>query len=220
MTETIRVLVADDHMIVRQGLRLILETGDGFELVGEAVNGQEAVVLAKELKPDVILMDLRMPVMDGLSAIEEIQRLALPCAVVILTNFNEDDMMVQGLTAGAKGFLLKDTEPEALFNAIRAAARGETLLQPDVLYRLLARTNSEPARHAATSAAATNLTEREMEVLRAVARGLRSKEIAYQLGISERTIKAHLAAIYFKLGVDSRSAAIGEASRRGWLDEA
>ncbi len=210
---TIRILIADDHLIIRQGLRLILETEDGFELVGEAADGAEALRLCAELHPEVVLMDLRMPGMDGLTAIERLHAEMPEIAVVILTTFNEDDLMLRGLRAGAKGYLLKDTSREALFNAIRAAARGETLLAPDILVRLLnrAETPSQPA------AGSINLTDREREVLAAVARGERSKEIAYRLGISERTVKAHLASIYNKLGVDLRAAAIAVAAQKGWL---
>jgi NarL family two-component system response regulator YdfI len=215
MSEAIRLLIADDHLIVRQGLQLILETEDGFELVGEATDGSEAVKLAGELHPDVILMDLRMPGMDGLTAIEQLSEEQPEIAIVILTTFNEDDLMVRGLRAGAKGFLLKDTNRETLFDSIRAAARGETLLKPEVMARLLAQTQAP--REAKSGPENVNLTEREMEVLRAAAQGQRSKEIALVLGISERTVKAHLASIYQKLGVDSRAAAIAAAAGRGWL---
>jgi NarL family two-component system response regulator YdfI len=215
MAEPIRVLVADDHLIVRQGLRLILETEDGIQLVGEAADGAEAVLLAGQLNPDVILMDLRMPGMDGLAAIERLQVEQPQVAVVILTTFNEDDLMVRGLRAGAKGYLLKDTSRASLFAAIRAAAHGEALLSPEVLARLLSRV--EAVREPLSIAEGIQLTDRELEVLEAVARGERSKEIAYHLGISERTVKAHLSSIYNKLGVDSRAAAIAVAAQRGML---
>jgi len=216
MSDTIRLLIADDHLIVRQGLRLILETEDGFELVGEASDGAEAVQLAGELRPDVILMDLRMPGMDGLTAIEQLAEKQPEIAIVILTTFNEDDLMVRGLRAGAKGFLLKDTDRETLFDSIRAAARGETLLKPDVMSRLLAQTRTQSgSNHPSEN---VDLTEREMEVLQAAAQGKTSKEIAFALGISERTVKAHLGSIYQKLGVDSRAAAIATAAGRGWLE--
>ncbi len=213
VTDPIRILIADDHLIVREGLRLILETEDDFALVGEAGDGAEALRLAVELQPDVVLMDLRMPGMDGLTAIERLHTAQPRVAVVILTTYNEDDLMVRGLRAGARGYLLKDTGREALFNAIRAAARGETLLRPEVLAKVLAHT--EPA--SARSDGALALTDREREVLQAVARGERSKEIAARLGVTERTVKAHLTAIYNKLGVDSRAAAIAMAAQRGWL---
>lgn len=213
MNPPIRILIADDHLIIRQGLRLILETEDGFELVGEAADGAEAVRLCAELKPEVALMDLRMPGMDGLTAIERLRSEQPQIAVVILTTFNEDDLMLRGLRAGAKGYLLKDTDRQTLFSAIRAAARGETLFQPEVLARLLSKVDGRSL----ASSATFDLTEREREVLAAVARGERSKEIALRLKITERTVKAHLASIYNKLGVDSRAAAIAVASQHGLL---
>ncbi len=212
----IRILIADDHLIIREGLRLILETEDGLELVGEASDGAEALRLAAELQPDVILMDLRMPGMDGLTAIERLRVEQPHIAVVILTTFNEDELMRRGLRAGARGYLLKDTDRQTLFNNIRAAARGETLLKPEIMARLLAQTGSHTA--APVRPSGPELTEREREVLAAVGLGERSKEIALRLGITERTVKAHLASIYSKLGVDSRAAAIAVAAQRGWLE--
>ena len=211
----IKILIADDHLIIRQGLRLILETEGDFELVGEASDGAEALSLCKTLQPDVVLMDLRMPNMDGLTAIETLKEKQPQIAVVILTTFNEDELMFRGLQAGARGYLLKDTDRSTLFDTIRAAARGETLLKPEIMSRVLARTaplgaTAKPDEH-------VNLTDRELEVLQSVARGERSKEIAVQLGISERTVKAHLASIYGKLGVDSRAAAIAVAAQMGLL---
>jgi NarL family two-component system response regulator YdfI len=210
MSDSIRVLIADDHLIVREGLRLILETADGIELVGAATDGTQAVRLAKELQPDVILMDLRMPNVDGLTAIECLRSEQPQIAVVILTTYNEDDLIIRGLRAGARGYLLKDTDRDTLLNTIRAAARGETLLKPEIVARLLASQSDKPRSD-------LDLTDRELQVLAAVARGERSKEIAAQLGISERTVKAHLAGIYNKLDVDSRAAAIAIASQRGLL---
>ncbi|HEX7620964.1 MAG TPA: response regulator transcription factor [Anaerolineales bacterium] len=213
MSDPIRILVADDHLIIRQGLRLILETEEGFELVGEAADGAEAVRLCAGLHPAVVLMDLRMPGMDGLTAIERLRVEQPQIAVIILTTFNEDDLMLRGMQAGAKGYLLKDTDRETLFNSIRAAARGETLLKPEIMARLLLKvgTVNTPAN------ARTELTGRESEVLLRVAQGERSKEIAVHLMISERTVKAHLASIYNKLGVDSRAAAIAVAAQKGLL---
>jgi two-component system, NarL family, response regulator YdfI len=216
VTDRIRVLVADDHALVREGLRLILETEPDFELVAEAGNGAEAVELAAAHRPDVILMDLRMPELDGLEAIARIRRAEPDAAIVILTTYNEDDLMRRGLQAGARGYLLKDTDRETLFRSIRAAAGGETLLQPEMLTRLL---SAAPAASASPGSSEAGLTERERQVLDGVARGERSKEIAVNLGITERTVKAHLASIYNKLGVDSRAAAISAAVRRGWLPE-
>jgi NarL family two-component system response regulator YdfI len=218
MSTPIRILVADDHMIVREGLRLILETDAEMTLIGEAVNGQEAVELAAQLNPDVILMDLRMPILDGLSAIEIIRSQQPEIAIVILTNFNEDEMMVKGLMAGALGFLLKDTDRETLLATIRAAAKGQTLLKPEVMARLMAQTKPSAAR-ASEATNPLSLTARELEVLQAIARGERSKEIALSLGITERTVKAHIASIFSRLGVDSRASAIAAAARLGILDQ-
>ncbi len=221
----IRILIADDHRIVRDGLRLILESQEEFTLAGEAADGEEAVLLSAELHPDVILMDLRMPRMDGITAIEEIRKRDPRAGIVILTTYNEDDLMVRGLRAGALGFLLKDTDRETLFRVIRSAARGESLLQPETLARVLSQAEgpgtgqSEFYLFAGKPAEVSGpvLTDRELEVLHAVAKGKRSKEIARDLGITERTVKAHLASVYNKLGVDSRAAAIAIAAQRGWL---
>ncbi len=212
----IKILVADDHLIVRQGLRLILETENDFELAGEASDGAEAIRLCRELKPDVVLMDLRMPNMDGLTAIEKLKVEQPDIAVVILTTFNEDALLYRGLQAGARGYLLKDTDRATLFNTIRAASRGETLLKPEIMSRLLAQAKQPAVDSISTES--VNLTDRELEVLASVARGERSKEIAAQLRISERTVKAHLASIYNKLGVDSRAAAIAVAARMRLLE--
>lgn len=212
----IRLLIADDHLIIRQGLRLILETEDDFNIVAEASDGAEALKLCEEHSPDVVLMDLRMPGMDGLTAIEKLREIQSGIAVVILTTFNEDELMLRGLKAGARGYLLKDTGRTALFDTIRAAARGETLLNPDIMARVLSAASTGKFSKAGGSKS-VELTGREQEVLEAVARGDRSKEVAYQLGISERTVKAHLASIYGKLGVDSRAAAISVAIQKGIL---
>ncbi|GAB4116283.1 MAG: two-component system response regulator YdfI [Roseiflexaceae bacterium] len=217
----IRVLITDDHLIVREGLRLILETADGIEIVGEAADGHACLALVEQTNPDVVLIDLRMPHMDGLTAIEHLRRSHPDLAIVILTSYNEDSLMLRGLQAGARGYLLKDTSREQLLDTIQAAAKGETLLKPELLARLL------QIRHSPTSPsplielaepAELPLTEREREVLQAAARGERNKEIAYRLAISERTVKAHLASIYQKFGVDSRAAAVAIAAQRGLLE--
>src|SRR5574341_471970 len=160
MVEPIRILIADDHEVVRDGLRLLLEDEADFIVVGEAGDGAEAVRLTGELQPHVVLMDLRMPGMDGLEAIEQIRIRWPDLAVVILTTYNEDELMVRGLRAGARGYLLKDTKRQTLFDALRAAARGDALLQPDILARVL---NQSPSTQNASRDAGF-LTEREREV--------------------------------------------------------
>ncbi|MGD8585373.1 MAG: response regulator transcription factor [Chloroflexota bacterium] len=218
MSDSIRVLITDDHFIVRQGLRLILNTAADIELVGEATNGKEALQETAEHQPHVVLMDLRMPVMDGLTAIEQLGQRHPQVAVIILTTYNEDEMMLRGLKLGARGYLLKDTERETLLNTIRAAARGESLFKPDVVQRALSvQAASPPPRQTPSSSDAIELTPRELEVLQAAATGERNKEIALRLDISARTVKAHLTSVYNKLGVDSRAAAIAIAARKGWL---
>ena len=213
----IRVMITDDHLIVREGLRLILETAEGIEIVGEASDGAECLRLVPNLSPDVILMDLQMPRMDGITAIGQLRDQHPEIAIVILTTFNEDELMIRGLQAGARGYLLKDTSRENLLDTIQAAARGETLLKPEILARVLsARSTPVPT---SVSPADSTLTERELEVLRAAARGERNKEIAYKLGITERTVKAHLASIYQKFNVDSRAAAVAVAGQKGLLSE-
>ena len=213
----IRVMITDDHLIVREGLRLILETVDGIEIAGEASDGAECLALVPECKPDVILMDLQMPRMDGITAIGHLRSEYPEIAIVILTTYNEDDLMIRGLQAGARGYLLKDTNRENLLDTIQAAAKGETLLKPEILARVLAaRPASIPGPlHPVDS----TLTERELEVLQSAARGERNKEIAYKLGITERTVKAHLASIYQKFNVDSRAAAVAVAAQKGLLGE-
>jgi len=206
----IRILITDDHLIVREGLRLILETADGFEVVGEAADGSECLRLLPDLSPDVVLMDLQMPGMDGVTTIGHLRREYPEIAVVILTTYNEDELMLKGLQAGARGYLLKDTDRQTLLDTITAAARDETLLKPEILKRVL-------ALQKALTNQDTSLTDRELEVLRAVALGERNKEIAYKLGISERTVKAHLTSIYDKFGVDSRAAAVAIATQNGLL---
>jgi NarL family two-component system response regulator YdfI len=212
----IRILITDDHLIVREGLRLILETADGFEVVGEAADGAGCLHLLPDLAPDVVLMDLQMPGMDGITAIVHLRREHPEIAIVILTTFNEDELMLQGLQAGANSYLLKDTDRQTLLDTIAAAARGETLLKPEILNRVLA------LRHDHITAPTllnedSPLTDRELEVLRATALGARNKEIAYKLGISERTVKAHLSSIYIKFKVDSRAAAVAIATQMGLL---
>jgi NarL family two-component system response regulator YdfI len=210
------VVVADDHPIVREGLRMMLqEISDDFELVGEAADGESAVDLIREHQPNVVLMDLRMPRVDGLEGMRRIRSHWPEVAVLILTTYNDDELIIRGLQAGARGYLLKDASTDTLLEAIRTAARGEMLVQPEIMERILA--------HAARGATAgrpsvgLDLTDRELQVLSAVARGERSKEIAADLHIAERTVRAHLTSIFNKLGVDSRASAVAVAMERGLL---
>jgi NarL family two-component system response regulator YdfI len=221
--ERIRVVIVDDHQIVRDGLRLILQIeGKDIEMVGDASDGATALRLIEKAQPDVVLMDLRMPGMDGLEAITQIRARWPNIAVVILTTYNEDDLMLRGLRAGACGYLLKDVNRETLLHSIRRAARGETLLQPEVFTRLLSLTQSSSSSSDATiervkKAVSLELTERERSILTGMARGERSKEIAARLGITAATVAAHLTNIYAKLGADSRASAVAIALQRGLL---
>ena len=228
ISKSIRVVVVDDHNVIRIGLRTMLEEGgDEFCLVGEAADGATAIRVVSELQPDVVLMDLRMPGMDGLQAIEYIRQQWPQIAVIILTTYNEDALMIRGLQLGASGYLLKDTDLSVLLDAIRTAARGERVIQPDVMERLLSHAaratqiSSSPSsthmREKAHGKGKINLTERELEVLAGVARGERSKETAARLGITERTIGAYMTNIFTKLNVDSRASAVAVALEKGLL---
>lgn len=210
----IRILIVDDHMIVRQGLKLIFETETSVQVVGEAVNGREGVQLADELRPDIILMDLQMPEMDGMSAVTAILAARPDSRIIILTTYNEDELMYRCLRAGAKGFLLKDVGREGLMHTIQAAMRGETLLSPEIMQKLLDYSRGR----AGDQQSGGPLSERELEVLLAAARGGTNQQIALELGISERTVRAHLTSIFNKFGVSSRGAAIAQAAQQGLLD--
>lgn len=220
----IRVMVVDDHGVIRMGLRTLLdEGGTDFQLVGEAADGATALHIIAELQPDVVLMDVRMPGMDGIEAVERIRREWPRVAVLILTTYDEDDVLIRGLQAGAYGYLLKDCDLEVLLNAIRTAARHELLVQPSIMERILghaaraARLPDPPGTRPTHGRRSLDLTNREREVLERVARGERGKEIAAGLGITERTVGAHIAGIYAKLGVESRAAAVAVAIERGIL---
>ncbi|SDE45773.1 two component transcriptional regulator, LuxR family [Priestia aryabhattai B8W22] len=207
-----RILIVDDHLVVREGLKLLIETSDKYVIVGEAENGRIAIDLVEKLKPDVILMDLYMPVMSGLEAITELRRTNPEIPIVILTTYNEDQLMMKGIEAGAKGYLLKDTGIENLFESIDSAIRGETLLQPEITKRIQ---NYKTKLLKEQSKSKVMLTPREMTILQAIARGSTSKEIAYDIGIAERTVKSKLTSIYNKLGVDSRTEAVVVAIQSG-----
>jgi DNA-binding NarL/FixJ family response regulator len=206
----IRLLIADDHPVVRDGLSGMFSGDDGFEVIGEAANGAQAVTLACALKPDVILMDLRMPEMDGVAAIAELARRKLPARVLVLTTYDTDSDVVRAVEAGATGYLLKDSPRDELLRAVRAAARGEAALSPSVATRLLGQVRA-PAQEP--------LSQREFEVLEMVASGTTNREAAAKLFISEATVKTHLLHIYAKLGVSDRAAAVAEAFHRGLLQQ-
>lgn len=204
----IRVVIADDHAVVRTGLAQLVATFDGVELVGAAADGAEAVALVTERTPDVVLMDLEMPVLDGIEATRRIEEAHPEVAVVVLTSFSDRERILGALDAGAVGYLLKDAEPDELARAIRAAARGESPLDPKAARALLG------ARQGATSAAEA-LSEREREVLVLVAEGDPNKVIAQRLGISEKTVKAHLTSVFRQIGVTDRTQAALWAERNG-----
>jgi two-component system, NarL family, response regulator YdfI len=230
MSEPIRIIIADDHTMVRQGIRVLLETDPRMRVVGEAADGLEAVECVEEHDADVVLMDLRMPRLNGISALREILRRDPRQAVIILTTFDEDALMREALEAGARGYLLKDMTRETLLRTVEAAAHGGTLLEPDLLARILSARadqtsggtdrafwDSAPPEKRQPAAEGSPLTERERDVLRAIAAGNTSRSAAAELGIAERTVKAHLTSVFNKLGVDTRAAAIAFAVERGWL---
>ena len=198
----ISVLIVDDHPIVRQGLQTLLELHDDIRVAGEAADGKSAVALCARLKPDVVLMDLVMPEMDGISATRQICALGQGTRVIALTSFVEDDKVIPAIQAGAVSFLLKDVSPVDLIDAIRAAYHGEARLQPTVMRKLMNQVAAEPA---ARPAPVPELTERELEVLRLVAEGLSNREIADRLVISEKTVKTHVSSLLSKLGLEDRT---------------
>jgi DNA-binding NarL/FixJ family response regulator len=208
MTEVpIRIIIADDHPVVRDGFRGIIAAEPGFEVLGEAGNGAEAVSMAKALRPDVILMDLRMPVMGGVEAIRELARAGLQVRVLVLTTFDTDQDVRPAIEAGATGYLLKDTGRADLVKAVRAAARGEAVLSPTVATRLMSQVRAPQE----------SLSDREIEILRLVADGCSNKEAAKRLFLSEATVKTHLLHLYAKLGVKDRAAAVAAGFRKGLL---
>ncbi|GAA5170445.1 MULTISPECIES: response regulator [Amycolatopsis] len=203
---TITLVIADDHPVVRDGLRGIFEGAEGFEVLGEAADGAEAVVLADRLRPDVVLMDLRMPGTDGVTAIRRLAERGNPARVLVLTTYDADSDVLPAIEAGATGYLLKDSPREALFQGVRAAARGEAVLSPAVASRLMGQLRA-PARE--------ELSRRELDVLRLIADGCTNKQAAARLFISEATVKTHLLHVYAKLGVKDRAAAVATAFQRG-----
>ncbi len=208
----IRVLIVDDHAMVRQGIATFIELQDDVELIGEAANGREAIARVEKLKPDVVLMDLVMPEMDGVTATREIKVRYPDVKVLVLTSFVNDAQLTPALQAGASGYLLKDIAADDLMKAIRAAQRGETPLAPAVAKKLVegARTPQDDE-----SVKLAALTERERQVLALLGRGLSNKEIAAKLSISEKTVKFHVSGVLSKLGVSDRTQAALFASKHG-----
>jgi two-component system, NarL family, response regulator LiaR len=202
--EPIRVLIVDDHAVVREGLRTFLELQDGIEVIGEAADGLQAVEQTETLKPDVVLMDLIMPRVDGVQAMRSLQEQGSRSRVIVLTSFLDDERLLPAIEAGAAGYLLKDVEPSELARAIRTAHAGEAMIDPTVAGRLL-RTLAQP-RHR-TTGHDEGLTRREREVLELIAAGRSNKRIAVELGIAEKTVKTHVGHVLAKLGVADRTQA-------------
>ena len=205
---TVRVLVVDDHPVVRSGLRALLEAQDDLEVVGEAADGAQALVAVAADPPDVVLVDLRMPRLDGVALIERLRERHPTVRALVLTTYDADADIVRAVEAGATGYLLKDAPREELFRAVRAAARGEPVLAPAVAQRLMRRAGAPRA---------PVPTGRELDVLRLVAQGLTNRAIARRLEVSEATVKTHLVHAFAKLGVDDRTAAVTAALERGLL---
>jgi DNA-binding NarL/FixJ family response regulator len=214
VADQIRVLLADDHPVVHQGLRAFLESRDGIAVVGEASDGAQAVAMAARLRPDVVVMDLVMPGMDGVTATSRIAASESAPRVLVLTSFAAEEQVVPAVRAGAAGYLLKDAEPGAVEDAVRRVAAGESLLHPQAVARLMAEVATDaPARPSRTS-----LTPREVEVLRLLAGGLSNRQLARKLVISEKTVKTHVSSILSKLGLADRTQAALYAVREGLVE--
>lgn len=213
--EVVRVVVVDDQELFAEGIAGVVSMQPGMEVVGTAYNGEEALVLCREKEPDVILMDISMPVMDGISATREIRSLLPGAGVLILTAHSEDEHVFEGLKAGAQGYLLKDCSPEVLANAIRTVYAGQTIMGPDVAQKMLRTFEDTGVKN---SRLAPSLTNRELEVIRALAQGNSDKEIARAMGISNKTVRNHASNIYKKLHLYDRTQAVLYAIREGLVD--
>ena len=215
----IRVLVVDDHQVVRQGLSTFLSLNPGITVVGEAADGRTAVELVRALEPDIVLMDLVMPVLDGISATRQIKALGLRTQVIALTSFTEDDKVIPAIQAGAASYLLKDVTPEALVEAIVAVQRGEARLHPDVARKLMQQVAAPPGAASQAGPPPPDLTARELEVLRLVAQGRSNAEIAAALVISEKTVKTHVSSLLSKLHLEDRTQLAIHAIKSGLAEE-
>lgn len=215
----IRVLIADDQELVRTGFRVILEAEGDIEVVAEAVNGVEAIRQAALAEPDVVLMDIRMPELDGLAATEQILRRPSPPTIVVLTTFDQNEYVYRALRAGAAGFLLKDAPSSRLIAAVRAAATGDSLIEPSITRRLVERF-VDPPRTPGIPERLTELTPRELDVLRLLARGLSNAEIAREMVVAETTVKTHVARVLTKLGLRDRLQAVVCAYETGFVGRA
>src|SRR5579885_2583640 len=207
----IRILVADDHPIVREGLVAILSTQPDFSVVGQAATGSEVVRMVTELRPDVLLLDLEMPDMDGVEALHRLRDAHVPVRVIVFTAFDTDERILAAVRAGAQGYLLKGVPRDEIFQAVRVVHAGNSLLQPVVASRLLRQVSEETAAAAPTEP----LTARELDVLRLLMRGLQNKEIANELVVTERTVKFHVSSILTKLGAGNRTEAVAIANKQG-----
>jgi NarL family two-component system response regulator LiaR len=214
--EKIKVMIVDDHQVVRDGLRTYLELNDDIQVIGEASDGKQAVQLAGQLKPDVILMDLVMPDLDGIAATAEIKSLGIGSRVIALTSFADDDKVFPAIQAGASSYLLKDISREGLAESIRAVYRGEAVLHPEVMRKLMAQVVRQP--RAAKSVDVLQLTAREVDVIRLVAQGKSNREIAELLVISEKTAKSHISNILGKLGLEDRTQMAVYAFKNGLVE--
>jgi DNA-binding NarL/FixJ family response regulator len=212
--DPIRVLVVDDHAVVREGLRTFLELQEGIEVVGEAADGEQAVAQAAQLEPDVILMDLVMPHLDGIGAMRELRARSSASRVIVLTSFLDDERLMPALQAGAAGYLLKDVEPAELARAVRSACADEALIDPTVAARLLQTLSSHESPRGAHDGI-EHLTRREREVLELIALGHSNKRIALELGVAEKTVKTHVGHLLAKLGVADRTQAALFAVQHG-----
>ena len=209
--EAIKILIVDDHPVVREGIGAMLKREPDFKIVGEASNGVEAIEKARELSPDVTLMDLRMPEMDGVEAITRIKEEKPEVKFIILTTYSDDEYIFKGIAAGARAYLLKDAPRDELFKAIRAVYRGESLIQPVVASRVL----DKLAELSKKNPSAETLSDREVEVLRLMAKGVSNSNIAEELSITQSTVKTHITSIFQKLNVTTRTEAVTTALRRG-----